>query len=102
MELACPGNYKLQITNYKQIPNPKLQFTNKRGVLRTNFKRLRRGAHNGFLNFGKFGENFLICKHFTLNYFETWGKIFCQEMAKFHDKVTNLIPKPGFIEYRKF
>jgi hypothetical protein len=28
-ELACPGNYKLQITNYKQIPNPKLQITNK-------------------------------------------------------------------------
>jgi hypothetical protein len=38
-ELACPGNYKLQITNYKQ-----------RGVLRTNFKRLRRGTQRGVFN----------------------------------------------------
>jgi hypothetical protein len=28
-DLACPGNYKLQITNYKQITNPKLQIPNK-------------------------------------------------------------------------
>ena len=33
---AAPGNYKFQITNYKQ-----------RGVLRTDFKRLRRGVHSG-------------------------------------------------------
>jgi hypothetical protein len=28
-ELACPGNYKIQITNYKQTTIPKLQITNK-------------------------------------------------------------------------
>jgi hypothetical protein len=27
-DLTCPGNYKLQIPNYKQITNPKLQITN--------------------------------------------------------------------------
>jgi hypothetical protein len=27
-------NYKLQNTNYKQIPNPKLQITKKRGTLK--------------------------------------------------------------------
>jgi hypothetical protein len=26
-KLACPGNYKFQIPNYKQIPNPKSQNT---------------------------------------------------------------------------
>jgi len=31
---GLPWNYKLQNTNYKQITNPKLQITNKRGVLK--------------------------------------------------------------------
>jgi len=61
-ELACPGNPKLQITNYKQIPNPKSQITKQ--------KKLRKK---------------IVCKHFILKSLQTCQKIFCQKMAKLCD-----------------
>jgi len=38
-ELACPGNSKLQITNYKQIPNPKFQITKQKKVEKNNCRK---------------------------------------------------------------
>jgi hypothetical protein len=60
--LACPGNYKLQIPNYKQIPNPKSQITKQKKLRKKN-----------------------VCKHSILNSLQTCQKISCQKMAKLCD-----------------
>jgi hypothetical protein len=58
-----PGNSKLQIPNYKQIPNPKFQITKQKKV----------------------GGKIFVCKQAILNCLQTCQKISCQKMAKLYE-----------------